>query len=181
MQERDSLTYLGTYYVSQLKSLRYELAKNIPGLNLRNVDYFLWKVLNRTDRTVRYKDLDQAERGTLERVIDQGLIENSEPYYSNKKPRKVSENFGLETLSKTEEGALFLGNKWISETHLDRKRLGKLKCYIGLRLEAGLRVHGQRTRSTNRKNKVLKGFQKNRAKQPKMELKVELKNKKKKK
>ena len=52
-----------------------------------------------------------------------------------------------------------LGNLLKSMVNLDQRRKIRKGSYQGLRHRNGKKVRGQRTRSTGRKNKVLRGFQ----------------------
>ena len=70
----------------------------------------------------------------------------------------------VETSVRNLENEIILGTKVFAEVTLDKKRLIKMKCYVGVRHKQNKKVHGQRTRTTGRKNKLLKGFQKNKKK-----------------
>lgn len=163
------LTYIGAYPIDQSKPLRRELVKKIKGVGLVNVMDLLAKLNSKYSqmRSLCLKDLDENSRNKLSELVSSPYIKGTS-YTGNRKNIPLTEEYKSEIFFK-EGDLVFMGEYVDSNVELSKKRLVKLKCYIGNRLKLKQKVHGQRTKSTGRKTKAIKGFQKKKKLQKEVE------------
>lgn len=159
-KETSDLTYIGAYPLNEQKPLRRELVYAIKGLGLVNVMeiFALLDIPYSNSRSVRLMDLDENMRGKLCQIISKPYL-SAKTYASNRKNVPITEDYKSEVFF-NQGSLIFLGEYVSSHLELSKKRLVKLKCNIGNRLKLKQKVHGQRTKSTGRKTKCIKGFQK---------------------
>ena len=159
-KETPTLTYIGAYSLDEQKPLRRELVSAIKGIGLINVMeiFTLMGIPYSGARSIKLMDLDENMRSKLCQIISKPYF-SAKTYASNRKDVPLTEDYKSEIFFN--QGSLvFLGEYVSSHLELSKKRLIKLKCNIGNRLKLKQKVHGQRTKSTGRKTKCIKGFQK---------------------
>lgn len=158
-----NVTYLGNYYISEDKPLSEELRK-ITGLNFSNVLGFIYTFFQKEQikkdiRTTTFSDLSDSQKKNLEQWIEKQVIDVN-PTFSNRKPSLCSSNYISILNYDCDNPKIILGSGFSASVELAKKRLVSMGCLTGRRTKANRKVHGQRTKSTGRKTKVLKGFQK---------------------
>ncbi len=155
-QENSSI---GEFYVASKKPLWIQLKRKVKGLGFVNSLAFIRKICSDRDpRSVRLQDLTSEQRALVNKYILQSVIPESHIYYANKKKRNLTESYNQQS-NLEQKSYTLIGSYLTSQMQLDIKRLSRINCYIGSR-HGKYKVHGQRTKSTGRKNKIQKGFQK---------------------
>ena len=151
--------YVGNYPIDQQKALSIQLRK-IPGIVFSNV-LGLLTILNTTDdvRVLRHKHLSEDKKNLLESFVQKQIVEISAAF-SNRKNSLSTEQHTSVLSYDTKSAKLLLAGNVAASIQLSKKRLSTMNCLVGRRTKANRKVHGQKTKSTGRKTKILKGFQK---------------------
>ena len=164
-------TYIGPYPIEESKLLRRELCRKVKGLGLINSVVLLSKLgySGYNIRDLCLKDLSESKKEELSKLLSLPYI-IIDDYVSNRKFVPITEDYKAQIFYQP-GNILFIGDFVKSQEELSKKRLIKQKCYIGNRLKLKQKVHGQRTKSTGRKTKAMKGFQKKKKLQREVEKK----------
>lgn len=159
MNQNQKYEYLSTYKIRTQNPLWLELATVIEGIGKKNSLFFLNNVLKeKTDlRKITFKDLTEKEIKDLETFIEKGILKVDRSEYANCKNRKKNNPDQYEIIAE-EKNSLIVGNLIKSNMTLDKNHLIKINCNIGIRHTKGLKVHGQKTKCTGRKNKISRGY-----------------------
>lgn len=158
---QNSASYVGPYTILDEKPLIQQLKINVSGLGAVNSFQILQLLgFKRSDsRTITLKDLSESQKKLLQDILVEGFIRTPD-FYANVKDRNVSKEFEPQIFYPSDSGVVIFGDAFKSQMSIAKQRLIKLKCNVGNRLKCGRKVHGQRTKSTGRKTKIMKGFQK---------------------
>ena len=132
--------YMGSYSLRQDQPLYRQLSR-LSGLGLGSSLGWLDSLGVPDPYSVTWNSLDPALRAQIQSQVSRQTLE-------------TPGNRGGETA---------LGNLLKSLVNLDHRRKIRKGSYQGLRIKHGKKVRGQRTRSTGRKHKILRGFQKKKA------------------
>lgn len=153
---------IGSKAINSSKPLWRQLAVKMRGLGLLNTLSILGSLSLLDPRTVTYKQLNPDQRKQLEQILITQIwpLSETQIYLGNAKKRTVSDAFKTQS-SLDGSNYILLENVLKSQQQLDIKRLARMNCYVGSR-HGKYKVHGQSTKSTGRKNKMIKGFQKKR-------------------
>ena len=154
-----NIIYVGPYVFVEEDSLWTQLAMKLTGVGLINSLCLLQTigVKGKDLRTISYKELSETQKDLLRDALEKSVV-SLDSYAANRKASNLSKTYQNQVFF--EDNSLIIGDHVKSQYNLDQKRLGSMRCYVGLRLRESRKVHGQRTKSTGRKNKILKGFQK---------------------
>lgn len=155
--------YLGTYAIFEDKPLSKAMLL-IPGLGRKNIFGFLRSLFPKKSvsflREGCYKDLSSEEKQHMESVVEKEVLENElGVQFCNHTGNPNTVNTGIQFGFDETKNVLVLGSYVRASELVAKKRLMASKCLIGRRHRAGRKVHGQKTKTTNR-NKIMKGFQK---------------------
>lgn len=157
----NDLVYVGNTAIYTNKLLWRELPLKMKGLGFLNVLKLLISVGVKPEetRTVTYNTLSEDCKQNLQETLLENKVEldNKDIYFANLKKRNLSEEFSSESGNDSKNYVL-IENALLSSKNIDIKRLVKMNSYVGSRHAKGYKVHGQRTKSTGRKNKTAKGF-----------------------
>lgn len=167
MNKSENNVYLSLYSINPKARLWTQLACLVSGLNFKNVLYALKCILKVPDsvdlRKLTYEDLTEEQIKQLEKSIESQQIhlgsDRSSIAHANLKDRTCSETFATEVnYESTYRNLILLNDNLKAEKKINIQRLIKMNCYVGNRHFKKLKVHGQRTKSTGRKNKIARGF-----------------------
>jgi ribosomal protein S13 len=163
MKSKKEYGYVGNYLLATDQPLRYELARKVKGISHRNINSFLVEVFGKVYFDLKLQDLTEEQLKNLQSVLVKGYLVPKKTILMNTNSKaRVCTKEHLQISNEIEGVSYYVfGTEVKSKEAINKKRLVKSGCYIGLRHKLFRRVHGQRTKSTNRKNKVLKGFQRN--------------------
>ena len=160
VQQEDLILYLGDYPIQKNQLLKDQLMK-IKGLGSSNVLAILWGIglAPSKIRQVRVVDITEEQCRLLSDLLMDGFFK-SDHHFSNRKLVTLSEEYASNVFYSKDSSIIFFGDSLASQVELAKKRLIKMKCNVGIRLKTNRKVHGQRTKSTGRKTKIIRGFQK---------------------
>lgn len=146
MSNNFELVAIDEFLIKNNKPLFWELAINVTGLRFSCAFHMLRNLFStKNPGKVTYEDLTPQQQETLHKVIGTHRMQGTR-INSNRK-RITDEQSSI-------VNAILFGSVLKVQVKKDLISLKKEKCRIGYRHSVGLKVHGQRTRTTGKASKL---------------------------